>query len=275
MYCAKKKKLVISQAVCYNTDGGNAMQSEEAVFVNRLYDLAEQACKTGKYRFTGFLGLHEQNLLLKEQQNLNFAGLTLFGGCDDAERRMARFGCEELCGYEQPFPITLLRLTPRSQKYADALSHRDVLGALMGLGIERSCVGDIYIKDNIAFVFVVDQMADLVCRELSSAKHTTLDCERIEALPDGVGTALREEVFLVASERLDCIVAAVFNLSRDTAAELFRHEKVFVNGITLQGSRTAPEQAVISVRGFGRFRYGGVQSFSRKGKPRVTVWIYE
>lgn len=252
-----------------------SMQNDESVFVNRLYDLAEQACKTGKYRFTGFLGLHEQNLLLKEQKNLSFAGLELYGGCEDAERRMVRFGSEEICGYEQPFPITLLRLTPRSQKYADALSHRDVLGALMGLGIERSTVGDIYIKDNIAFVFVVDQMADLVCRELSSAKHTVLDCERIKALPDGVGTAMREEVFLVASERLDCVIAAVFNLSRETAAELFRHEKVFVNGKLMQGSRIAPEQAVISVRGFGRFRYGGVESVSRKGKPRVTVWIYE
>ena len=255
--------------------GGIAMQNEDAVFVNRLYDLAEQACKTGKYRFTGFLGLHEQDLLFREQQNLNFVGLTLFGGSADTERRMARFGCEGLCGYEQAFPITLLRLTPRSQKYADALSHRDVLGALMGLGIERNCVGDIYIKENIAFVFVADQMADLVCRELSSAKHTTLDCEKIEALPDGVGTALRQENFLVASERLDCIVAAVFNLSRDAAAQLFLHEKVFVNGKTMQGNRTAPENAVISVRGFGRLRYGGVESVSRKGKPRVTVWIYE
>ena len=251
------------------------MLNEDAVFVNRLYDLAEQACKTGKYRFTGFLGLHEQNLLLREQQKLSFAGLTLFGGCEDAERRMARFGCEEICGYEQPFPIDLLRLTPRSQKYADALTHRDVLGALMGLGIERSCVGDIYIKDNIAFVFVVGQMRDLVCRELSSAKHTVLDCEVLDALPAGVGTALRQEAFLVASERLDCIVAAVFNLSREAASQLFAHEKVFVDGKIMQGSRTAPENAVISVRGFGRLRYGGVESVSRKGKPRVTVWIYE
>ncbi len=251
------------------------MQNEEQIFINRLYDLAENACATGKYRFTGFLGLHEQNLLLKEQQNLSFAGLELSGGCADAERRMARFGSSGICGYEQPFPIALLRLTPVSKKYADVLSHRDVLGALMGLGIERSTVGDIYIKDNVAFVFVAEQMAELVCRELSSAKHTTLVSERIEALPDGVGTALREEAFLVASERLDCVVTAVFNLSRETAAELFRHEKVFVNGKLMQGSRTAPENAVISVRGFGRFRYGGVNSLSRKGKPRVTVWIYE
>ncbi len=251
------------------------MQNDDAIFVNRLYDLAEQACKTGKYRFTGFLGLHEQNLLHKEELSLNYAGLSLFGGSTDCERRIARFGCAQICGYDEDFPIALLRLTPVSQKYADRLTHRDVLGALMGLGIERSCVGDIYIKDNVAYVFALAQMARLICDELSSAKHTTLVCERIEALPEGVGTALREEVFLVASERLDCIVAAVFNLSRETAAQLFQHEKVFVNGKLMQGSRTAPENAVISVRGFGRFRYDGIHSVSRKGKPRITVRIYE
>ena len=250
-------------------------QADDAVFVNRLYDLAEQTCKTGKYRFTGFLGLHEQNLLHKEEASLNYAGLSLFGGTVECERKIARFGCEEICGYEEAFPIVLLRLSPVSQKYADNLTHRDVLGALMGLGIERSCVGDIYIKDNVAFVFALAQMEKLICNELSSAKHTTLACERIDFLPDGVGTALREEVFLVASERLDCIVAAVFNLSRETASQLFQHEKVFVNGKLMQGSRTAPEHAVISVRGFGRFRYDGVNSISRKGKPRVTVRIYE
>lgn len=250
-------------------------QADDAVFVSRLYDLAESACATGKYRFTGFLGLHEQSLLHKEEMSLNYAGLTLFGGAADCERKIARFGSKEINGYEEDFPVVLLRFSPVSQKYADKLTHRDVLGALMGLGIERSTIGDIYIKDNIAFVFVLAQMAELICNELSSAKHTKLACERIASLPDDVGTALREEVFLVASERLDCIVAAVFNLSREVAAELFRHEKVFVNGKLMQGSRTAPENAVISVRGFGRFRYDGINSVSRKGKLRITVRIYE
>ncbi len=251
------------------------MQNEDAVFVSRLYDLAENACATGKYRFTGFLGLHEQNLLLKERSALEYAGLMLWGGQDDCERRIARFGDETICGYEAPFPITLLQLTPLSQKYADKLTHRDVLGALMGLGIERSVVGDIYLHENIGYCYVLSHMADMILNELSAAKHTPLQCEVIETLPQGVGTALRQETFLVASERLDCIVAAVFSLSRETAAELFRHEKVFVNGRTVQGSRTAEQNAIISVRGFGRFRYEGVESISRKGKPRVSVWIYE
>ncbi len=251
------------------------MLNEDTVFVSRLYDLAENACATGKYRFTPFLGLHEQNLLFKEKASLEYAGLTIWGGQAECERRIARFGDEAICGYEVPFPITLLCLRPVSQKYADKLTHRDVLGALMGLGIERSVVGDIYLYDNVGYCFVLSHMAQMICNELSAAKHTPLQCEVIDELPQGVGIAQRNEIFLVASERMDCIVAAVFSLSRETAAELFRHEKVFVNGRTAQGSRTAEKNAIISVRGFGRFRYEGVESVSRKGKPRVSVWIYE
>ena len=79
------------------------MQNEDLIFVNRLNDLAEQACKTGKYRFTGFLGLHEQNLLHKEEASLNYAGLSLFGGTAECERKIARFGSKEINGYEEDF----------------------------------------------------------------------------------------------------------------------------------------------------------------------------
>lgn len=250
------------------------MSHEDQVFVNRLYDLAEQACATGRYRFSSFLGLHEQSLLHKEKMSLEYAGLSLWGGEADCERVVVSFGSKEICGYEADFPIALLQCSPTHQKYADALTHRDVLGALMGLGIERDTVGDIYLKDNIAYVFVLSHMAEMICRELDAAKHTSLKCEVIDSLPEGVGIAQEEKIFVVASERLDCIVAAVFNLSRETAANLFRHERVFVDGKLIAGSRTATENAIISVRGFGRFRYAGVESVSKKGKPRVRIFLY-
>ncbi len=251
------------------------MPADETVFVNRLYDLAEQACTTGKYRYTAFLGLHEQALLHKEKIGLSYAGLSLWGGHDDCERVIAAFGDAQLFGYEPVFPVTLLCCSPVSQKYADKLTHRDVLGALMGLGIEREVIGDILLKDNIAYVFVLSHMAEMICNELSSAKHTTLHCEVIGQLPAGVASEREEKQVLVASERLDCLVAAVFSLSRENAAALFRQEKVFADGKAMQGSRTVNAGAVVSVRGFGRFRYEGIDSVSKKGKLRVKVQLYK
>lgn len=69
---------------------------------------------------------------------MKFAGITLYGGREEAERKILRFGSEAELGYEQPFPICCIRIRPLSAKFADKLSHRDYLGALMNLGIERS-----------------------------------------------------------------------------------------------------------------------------------------
>lgn len=250
------------------------MQTDEKVFINRLYDLAENACSCGKYRFTAFLGLHEQALLHREENNLQYAGLTLFGGAEGCERVVAAFGSRELCGYELQFPVTLLQCTPVNSKFADKLSHRDVLGALMGLGIERDTVGDIFLIENTAFVFVLSHMAEMICRELCSAKHTSLRCEIISSLPAGMEIRLQEQNLLVASERADCIVAAVFSLSRETAAELFRQDRIFADGRLLSASRPLTEGCVVSVRGYGRFRYGGISSVSKKGKLRILAYLY-
>ena len=85
------------------------------------------------------------------EQELFYAHPVLFGGSEEAERMVVRFGDPEDMGYEEAFPITLLKIEPLLQKYADALGHRDFLGALMNLGIERSTLGDIFIKDNCGF----------------------------------------------------------------------------------------------------------------------------
>ena len=67
----------------------------------------------------------------------------LFGGCDGTERNIARFGNSEELGYEEDFPIVCLEILPKSEKFAEPLCHRDFLGALMNLGIERKNIGDI------------------------------------------------------------------------------------------------------------------------------------
>ena len=68
---------------------------------------------------------------------------TLFGGCDETERNIARFVDSEEPGYEEDFPIVCLEILPKSEKFAEPLCHRDFLGALMNLGIERKNIGDI------------------------------------------------------------------------------------------------------------------------------------
>ena len=102
---------------------------------NRFHDLAEKSFRQGIYTFTGFLGLGEQDVFWREEPKLRYAGYTLEGGRKDADRVLIRFGSEEEMGYEQPFPIVCVHISPLMSKFADTLSLSDFLGALMNLGL--------------------------------------------------------------------------------------------------------------------------------------------
>ena len=96
---------------------------------NRIRELADKSYNQNQYTFTGFLGLAEQDALWQVEREVKFAGITLYGGREEAERKLLRFGSEAELGYEQPFPICCIRIRPLSAKFADKLSHRDYLGA--------------------------------------------------------------------------------------------------------------------------------------------------
>ena len=113
------------------------------IFLNHLKDLSKKSEMNYRYTFTQFLSLDEQSMLKSIERELY--SFTLFGGLNNCERVMARFGSPDDFGYEENFPITCLKAEPILKKFADDLTHRDFLGALMNLGIERNNIGDIIV----------------------------------------------------------------------------------------------------------------------------------
>lgn len=77
---------------------------------NRIRELADKSYNQNQYTFTGFLGLAEQDALWQVEREVKFAGITLYGGREEAERKLLRFGSEAELGYEQPFPICCIRI---------------------------------------------------------------------------------------------------------------------------------------------------------------------
>ncbi|MCQ2386823.1 MAG: YlmH/Sll1252 family protein, partial [Clostridia bacterium] len=192
----------------------------------RFSDLAKRADRTGRFQFTPFLGLEEQSVLQEHRREL--WPFSLSGGVEGCERVVARFGDPEAFGYEEPYPIVTVRIAPVLQKFADQLTHRDFLGALMNLGIERELWGDILLRDNVACLFVLDTMAGYVCDNLQKVKHTVVKCEIVSDVPAG-DLFKTEEVFLTAaSARLDCLIAGVFDLPRSQTMKKKKKKKVYV-----------------------------------------------
>ena len=152
----------------------------------RLKDLAEVSFSQGRYTFTHFLSLAEQDEFYTIEPELQYAGITVSGGCDGTERQMIRFGNPEEFGYEEEFPISCIHCRPMAAKFAEKCNHRDVLGALMHLGIEREVVGDIWVMEKESYFFCLASMKDFICDNLIKIRHTNVVCEEMQEIPQAI-----------------------------------------------------------------------------------------
>lgn len=258
------------------------MDADEALFKKRLEELATKSYTNSQYLFTGFLSLAELNCYYQMERELSYVPVTAFGGTADCERVMLRFGGEELCGYEEPFPIACIEISPLIEKFAEELSHRDYLGALMNLGIERATLGDIVIagagdgdKARHAFLFCAEKMSPYIIKELDKVRHTSVRCELAEKVPESTIARLERKKVQVSAPRADSIIAKLYNLSRSESVELFRAKKVFVNGrLNENNSGQLKSGDKVSVRGFGRFAFVGISGETRKGRLNAEADIY-
>lgn len=251
------------------------MTEDLELLKKRFIELGRKSFNSGIFTFTDFLGLAEQSAFSEIKKELRGISFTAFGGAIGAERVMIRFGSEEEIGYSLPFPIAIIKAEPLSQKYADKLTHRDFLGAILNLGIERDVLGDIVIIDNVGYIFAKEDMAGYIADGLTRVKHTDVKAEITEELPEGELYRTEKKTVQVSGERLDAVVAKVFSLSREEAQSLFKKRLVFADGRQIDSPSYSPkENEKISVRGHGRFIYLGCQSYSKKGKMNTLVELY-
>lgn len=236
----------------------------------RFSELANRADERCYTTFSDFLNMEEESVLSALKFNTNYK---LFGGYDMAERCIAAFG--DNCEYAE-FPISVIKIEPVAPRFADKLSHRDFLGSLMGLGIKREVLGDIVISNNIGWLFCLDTIAEYIADNLDKVKHTSVKCSVVDALPPNALSKPEEKQFIVASERLDAIAAAAYNLSRNSVKELFTSRRIYVNSRLCENfSYTLKENDIISVRGFGRIAYGGVLGKTKKSRLIINVRVYK
>jgi RNA-binding protein YlmH len=241
----------------------------------RFTELAMRSYNSGIFTFTDFLGLQEQAAFEEIKTQLKGIHYEKFGGAVGAERIMIRFGNPEELGYEQNFPISTVKAEPVSQKFADKLTHRDLLGALMNLGIERCTLGDIPIIDNVAYIFANEDIAPFIVSELTKAKRTDLKLSLTDNIPDGELYRTESRTVQLASERLDALIAKLFSLSRDEAQSLFKKRLVFVNGKLIESPSYTPKvEDVVSVRGYGRLIYRSYETTTKKGRLNARVDVY-
>lgn len=243
--------------------------------LNHIRDLAKRCYQSNMYTFTDFLALADLSDFLEQSREFSYVSYTIWGGNEACERKMIRFGSEEQLGYTEEFPIAALEIKPVMDKFSDDLGHRDFLGSIMNLGIERDTLGDIFVKDNRAILFCERRMAEYISDNLYKIRHTQVKVQEIFDI-DSLSVSEKQEMSVsVASERIDGVISHVFNLSRSDSAEMFATGKVFLNGRLMENeSRKLVPGDVVSVRGYGKFEFCELGGVSRKGKQYVKIKKY-
>lgn len=250
------------------------MSDQAEQFKKRILELSERSYRNSQYLFSDFLTEAEQSEVLAVEKDLSSA-FSFSGGHDGAERQMVRFGSAEELGYEEEFPIAILKISPLMARYSDTFTHRDYLGAILNQGIDRKVTGDILTDGTYGYLFCEEKIADFIIENLDKIKRTNVRCERVESLPDTLQVRIEQEQVQLSSERIDGLIAHVFKFSRTEATELFRSQKVFVNGRLMENKAHMPKEGdVISVRGYGRFRFDGCDRITRKGKMNIIIGRY-
>ncbi len=247
-----------------------AENEEDRLLFARIYDrltLAEQKNIPG---VTCFLSPREQVLTKRMLPGLE---LHFFGGAAEAERAVCCWlpdYLEDSWLAEEDSPIAAVRATYFEK---DALTHRDFLGSLMGSGIKRETVGDIYVGTGTCDFLVTREILPYVLDNLTSAGRTKLHVERIALEQLAVPAVTVKEIRdTVSSLRLDSIVGSGFCMARGKASALIEAGKVSLNDLPcLKPDKLLTEGDKISARGFGKLVL--TQVGGRTKKDRISIYM--
>ena len=236
--------------------------------------MARTAYQRGIAVFSDFLNLNELNIFQSLRGEFSYLETETFGGYELAERQIAVFRPEAPVFYAD-YPVKCLKITPLNAKFAEDLNHRDYLGAVLNLGIDRACLGDILVEEDAAYLFCLERMAGFIRDNLIRIRHTSVYVEQVEAENFHYEPKYKEVSGTVASVRLDKLLALAFNASRSSLTGLIEGGKDFVNGKLVTSNGYEPKEGdLISVRGMGRFRFRETGGQSKKGREYVILWRY-
>ena len=245
---------------------------EDKVLLAKVWDKINTGLQRDIPASTGFLSPREQDMARYLFGQVD--GLTAFGGYPDAERCMLVYLPDYLDeSYLTDGPVTAIRA---SWYAGDSLTHRDLLGALMGAGISRETVGDICISQNSCDFFVTCEIAPYILQNLNSAGRTKLRLEAISldqvCIPEAETEELRDTV---ASVRLDSIISSGFRIGRSLAAQYITAGKAAMDGLPCEKpDKPVPEGTRISVRGLGKIKLCTIGGQTKKGRTAIIIDRY-
>lgn len=251
------------------------LAGEDRLALAKVLDRAGQAENRNVPAATDFLSPQRQAqaLDLLRLAEVPERSYVLQGGYDGAERKLILFLPDWLEPEDSQAPIRCLRASYREE---EKLTHRDLLGSLMGMGVVREKIGDILVAPGSADLLVLEGVAGFLAQSWTSAGRAKLSVSAIGPENLHIPAVQRKEVRdTVSSLRLDAVTASGFRLSRGKAAALIESGKVQLNWREcVKPDRLLEAGDVVSARGFGKFELAEVGGPTRKGRLSIVLRVY-
>ena len=243
------------------------VNSDENNFCRHIEDLILSSQKHFCVKYSGFLTEREQQLARTTADSMG-SGYSFYGGYADASRKI--FASAEAA--DEDFPLSAITFFFRRQ---DNLTHRNFLGTLMSLGINRNLIGDIKVGQGAAIIFVSSAAASLVLGEVKKIGNVGVRAE------EGIRAKIPEQEYeilpqTVSSLRADVVVSAVCGVSREKSSFLIRSGSVVLSGVQLDSTSENIEIGeVFSIKGYGKYILSEIGNTTKKGKVHITIKKYK
>lgn len=238
---------------------------EDTEDVIKVYQCMNIAYNKGIPTFTKFFCKPNIWLYFTKKFNSNNFLVEAKGAFDECDRRVLSFNNM----YDIPFPYRIIKISNKSK--FNKLSHKDYLGALMALGLEREKLGDLRVLDEFAIVPIYEEVAEYVLNELRSVGKAPVLIEELyeDSLPKNT---FLEDIIIVPSLRLDNIVSKLAKVSRGKAIELIDSSKVLIDySKALEKSKDIKEDQRITISGVGKFIIGEIVGNTKSGRYKVKI----
>lgn len=237
--------------------------------MRRIIDKIEIVLDSHKIESTDFYNPYERKLARSILNRFLEIDYWEVGGLKDAERKAFLIYPDYYQLVESDVPIRGLMVYDYTGKY----SHRDFLGSVLGLGINREKVGDILIHENYAQIVVKDEIADFILISLDKIGKEKVKVKEVSLKDITRGNVEYRDIHVtVPSLRLDAIISSSWNLSRQDSQKLIESDKVKVNWEPIgKVSKEVAKGDLVSTRGYGRFILYSIEGINRKGRIKIKI----
>lgn len=255
-------------------------KQDDRICLSQVLDKIKSSKSNDKIEYTDFLDMYQISLVQNFLRKLTFTSYKLYGGYENAERRILIIYPEKYDekmlekNYSKMLKVINITL-PEEEK--GKYSHRNYLGGIVKLGLKREKVGDILVSEKGANILVVEDFANILMTQLptltrfENSKIEIKDIQNLE-IPE---IKIEEVKIIVPSLRLDNIVSDLAKTSRSKASQIIAQERVFVNGQNeTKISKQIKLNDIITIRGKGRFIIKEFAGNTRSGRTIVVIEKY-